>query len=167
MRLAPLSCVLIVTGLAACQETAAPLVTPGAPSVIAATDIDQGRYLVSIGGCNDCHTPGFAQSGGDIPEVQRLMGNPVGYSGPWGVTYAQNLRLTTANMDEDAFVEMLGSRRGAPPMPWPSVRAMSDSDRRAVYRYIRSLGPGGGAAPTALPPGVKATTPVENMMPDA
>ena len=163
MRIALLAC-LPALGLAACGATE-PASNSSAPSVVAATDIDQGRYLVAVGGCNDCHTPGFAPTGGDVPEAQRLMGNPVGYGGPWGVTYANNLRITTAGMTEDAWVEMLATRRSAPPMPWPSVRAMSESDKRAVYRYIRSLGPGGQPAPTALPPGVKPTTPVENMMP--
>ena len=165
MRRLVLGCLLAMTGLTGCQETDAPLVTPSGPTVIAATDIDQGRYLVAIGGCNDCHTPGYAPSGGEVPEAGRLMGNPVGYGGPWGVTYAANLRLSVAGMTEDAWVEMLHTRRSAPPMPWPSVRAMSESDKRAVYRYIASLGPGGEKAPTALPPGVKPTTPVENMMP--
>ena len=27
--------------------------------------IDRGRYLMKIAGCNDCHTPGYAQSGGN------------------------------------------------------------------------------------------------------
>lgn len=163
MRIALLAC-LPALGLAGCGASEPAAIT-SSPSVVAATDIDQGRYLVAVGGCNDCHTPGFAQTGGDVPETQRLMGNPVGYAGPWGVTYANNLRITTAGMTEDAWVEMLATRRAAPPMPWPSVRAMSDSDKRAVYRYIRSLGSGGQPAPTALPPGVKPTTPVENMVP--
>ena len=133
-----------------------------APRVVAATDVDAGRYLVMTGGCNDCHTPGFAEGGGKTPEAQWLMGAPVGFKGPWGVTYPHNLRITVANMSEDAWVAMLNTRQGAPPMPWPSVRAMSDSDKRAVYRYIRSLGPGGAAAPTALPPGVIPTTPYQD-----
>jgi len=42
---------------------------------------------------------------------------------------------------------------------------MSEADRRAVYRYIRSLpGEAGTAAPTALAPGVEPTTPYENMV---
>ena len=159
-----------LAGLTACQETAAPLVTPTGPTVVAASDIEQGRYLIAIGSCNDCHTPGFSQSGGATPEGERLIGNPVGYAGPWGVTYASNLRLSVAGMSEDAFVAMLATRTASPPMPWPAVSAMSESDKRAVYRYIRSLGSAGSAAPAALPPGVKATTPVEVMtpvMPDA
>lgn len=165
MRPPPLVCLLVLTGIAGCQDKADAVVAIGGPTVVAASDIDQGRYVMAIGSCNNCHTPGFARSNGDVPESGRLMGNPVGYAGPWGVTYAPNLRLTVANTTEDEFVTMLATRNASPPMPWASVRAMSESDRRAVYRYIKSLGPGGAAMPAALPPGVKPTTPVENMEP--
>ena len=40
-----------------------------------------------------------------------------------------------------------------PPMPWFALRAMSDADLRAIYRYIRHLGPGGQPAPAYLPSG--------------
>jgi hypothetical protein len=34
-----------------------------------------------------------------------------------------------------------------PPMPWFNLRDMSDQDLTDIYRYIRSLGPAGTAAP--------------------
>lgn len=154
---------LALAGLtAACQEAPA---APASVQTTAVSAVDHGRYLVKIGSCNDCHTPGFAQSGGTVPEAQWLTGSTHGYGGPWGVTYASNLRLTAANMTEDDFVTMLATRKSMPPMPWPAVNAMSENDKRAVYRYIHSLGPAGVAAPAALPPGAKATTPVEHMVP--
>jgi hypothetical protein len=39
-----------------------------------------------------------------------------------------------------------------PPMPWFNVREMSTSDLRAIYRYVRHLGPAGKPAPAHLPP---------------
>jgi hypothetical protein len=39
-----------------------------------------------------------------------------------------------------------------PPMPWFNVRDMSDGDARAIYRYLRHLGPAGAAAPDYVPP---------------
>ena len=39
-------------------------------------------------------------------------------------------------------------------MAWSRLREISESDLRAIYRYIRWLGPAGSPAPTALPPGV-------------
>ena len=60
--------------------------------------IERGRYLVKIGGCNDCHTPGYAQSGGKVPEAQWLSGVPLGFNGPWGTSYASNLRLSAQSI---------------------------------------------------------------------
>ncbi|HEY1230376.1 MAG TPA: hypothetical protein VGF26_23955, partial [Ramlibacter sp.] len=62
--------------------------------------IERGRYLARIGGCNDCHTRGYAQSGGKVPENQWLTGDGVGWSGPWGTTYPANLRLALAKVSE-------------------------------------------------------------------
>lgn len=138
---------------------------PTTTQVTGADDIEVGRYLVKVGGCNDCHTPGYIQSGGQTPEAQWLTGSSMGYHGPWGTTYPHNLRLTVANISEDDWVEMLSTRTASPPMPWPSVRALSDDNKRALYRYIKTLGPVGQAAPSALPPGVVPTTPYENLLP--
>ncbi len=38
-------------------------------------------------------------------------------------------------------------------MPWYSLHAMTEPDLRAMYRFIRSLGPAGEMAPAYLPPG--------------
>ncbi len=54
---------------------------------------ERGRYLVRIAGCNDCHTPGYAESGGLLPEARWLVGDKLGWHGPWGTTYPTNLRL--------------------------------------------------------------------------
>ena len=39
-------------------------------------------------------------------------------------------------------------------MPWFNLRDMSDDDLRAMYRFIRELGPKGERAPAAAAPGV-------------
>lgn len=58
------------------------------------SSVDRGRYLITIAGCNDCHTAGYPESGGKVPEFQWLKGSPIGYQGPWGTTYPANLRLS-------------------------------------------------------------------------
>lgn len=134
--------------------------TAGAEHIAAASDVDAGRYLVKIGGCNDCHTPGFAMTNGASPvEAEWLTGDAVGFSGPWGVSYPSNLRLAFQNMDEEQFIEMSRTGQGRPPMPWPSLKAMSDKDLKAIYAYIKSLGPKGEPAPAALSPGVAPDRP--------
>jgi mono/diheme cytochrome c family protein len=114
--------------------------------------VKRGRYLVQIGGCNDCHTAGYAPSGGKVPEAQWLMGDALGWHGPWGTTYPTNLRLYMQNLTEDQWVKKAKILSTRPPMPWFNVRDMSTSDLRSMYRYIRHLGPAGKPAPDYLPP---------------
>jgi len=82
-----------------------------------AQQIARGQYLVTIGGCNDCHTPWIMQPNGKPgPDMSRsLSGHPqqfpiaepnqfksdrwgyagaatnTAFSGPWGVSFAANL----------------------------------------------------------------------------
>ena len=79
--------------------------------------VERGRYLVTVGGCNDCHTPKvFSGAGASMDESRLLSGHPEDlelpdYSfdeigpgewvllnehltaavGPWGVSFAANL----------------------------------------------------------------------------
>ena len=57
-----------------------------------ASSLARGKYLVTIGGCNDCHTAGYAMTNGKVPEKDWLAGDRLGWRGPWGTTYAVNLR---------------------------------------------------------------------------
>jgi mono/diheme cytochrome c family protein len=72
-----------------------------------------GKYLVTIGGCNDCHTPMKMGPKGPEPDLTRLLsGHPANahlppppklgpgpwfvgaftaWSGPWGISYSANL----------------------------------------------------------------------------
>ena len=63
------------------------------------------------------------------------------------------------NTTEDSFVEMLHTRKALPPMPWMNVNRMSEQDARALYQFIRSLGPGGEPSPATVPPGQTPKTP--------
>jgi mono/diheme cytochrome c family protein len=80
-----------------------------------ASPIDRGRYLVTIGQCNDCHTPWKMGPAGPVPDLERmLMGHPAelklppppklteqwnwagavtftAFTGPWGISYSANL----------------------------------------------------------------------------
>jgi len=75
----------------------------------------------------------------------------LGWRGPWGTTYAANLRLVAQNMTAEQF--MLRARSELrPPMPWFDVRDMTDADVKAIYAYLRHLGPAGSAAPAYVAP---------------
>jgi mono/diheme cytochrome c family protein len=130
----------------------------------AAESLAQGEYLVKIAGCNDCHTPGYMQAAGNVPKAQWLVGNPLGFHGPWGTTYAVNLRIKAAEMDEAQWVKYTGELHTRPMMPDFAVRAMRESDRIALHRFIRSLGPVGEPAPAYLPPGQTPPAPYVQMV---
>lgn len=137
--------------LAACQPAAtSPQAAVSAPVMDLAA---RGEYLVKTTGCNDCHTPGYAEQQGNVDKAQWLTGTPLGYNGPWGTTYATNLRLRLQEMDEAQWLEFSASLRTRPIMPDFAVRAMTQEDRRAIFHFIRSLGPAGQPAPAYLPPG--------------
>lgn len=79
--------------------------------------IDRGRYLITIGGCNDCHSPKVMGPEGPMEDSKRLLSGYDGsrpfegfdkqvarsgsmvifniestaFAGPWGVSYAANL----------------------------------------------------------------------------
>ena len=111
----------------------------------------RGKYLVQIAGCNDCHTPGYGASGGKVDEKLWLTGDELGWRGPWGTTYASNLRLGVKDMTADQFVTVARSKL-RPPMPWFNLRDMSDRDVKAIYAYLKHLGPAGKLAPQYVPP---------------
>jgi mono/diheme cytochrome c family protein len=126
-------------------------------------EIERGRYLVKITGCNDCHTPGYGQQGGQAPEKDWLIGDGVGFKGPWGVTYPANIRARIESMSAQDFVKYAKVMRSRPPMPWYSLNAMSDRDLISLYRFIVYLGPSKNTVPQSLPPGVKPQTPYMDM----
>ena len=119
------------------------------PSVSAASPEEAGRYIVRTSGCNDCHTPNFMVMGEKVPEQQWLTGNPIGFRGPWGTTYPQNLRRFVQPFTAEQFVEVVRKRRDRPPMPWSQLHAMSDADLKAVYAYLKHLGATHGLAQPA------------------
>lgn len=114
--------------------------------------VARGKYVVTIGGCNDCHTANYAASDGKVPEKDWLQGDALGWRGPWGTTYPVNLRNYFAKLTEKQWVTKAKKLEARPPMPAANVRAMSEQDLKAVYHYVKSLGPAGSEAPDYVPP---------------
>jgi len=127
--------------------------------------VDRGMYLTTVGGCNDCHTPGTLYGSPDWD--RKLAGSEIGWQGPWGVSYARNLTpdLETGlgKWTEDQIVNTL--KTGVhpdghvllPPMPWPNTSQMTDPDMRAIAAYLKTLKPVEHQVPKAVPPGQTAT----------
>ena len=59
--------VLVLSSIATAIATEEAVRAPVEASSSARQLNDRGRYLVKIAGCNDCHTPGYAQTGGRYP----------------------------------------------------------------------------------------------------
>jgi hypothetical protein len=131
----------------------------------AGSPVEAGRYLATVAGCNDCHTDGYLFKDGDVPEAEWFLGSSLGWRGPWGTSYARNLRLTVSTMTEDAWVHMLKTRRSLPPMPWMNVNQMAEADMRALYQYFQSLGPAGEQTPNPVPAEQEPTTPFISLAP--
>ena len=121
--------------------------------------VQRGEYLAKTAGCNDCHTPGYAMSGGKVPQSQWLVGDSLGWRGPWGTTYPVNLRLYMRDMSEATWVKTAKSVKSRPPMPWFALHDMTETDLKAIYHFTRSLGPVGEPAPAFVQPGVEPKGP--------
>ena len=121
--------------------------------------INHGEFLVNYGGCHDCHTPGYSEANGAIDPAMALKGNPVGFRGPWGTTYAMNLRILADGMSEDDWVKFLKTFTARPPMPYYNVHALDEVQMRSLHMYIASLGAAGDPAPNYVPPGQDPITP--------
>ena len=113
--------------------------------------VEKGRFLVKKLGCNDCHTNGYLQSKGNIPENKWLEGDTIGWRGPLGTSYGLNLRLLFDTLNEEEWIEMAETLTSRPPMPHTILNAMNNEDLKAIYWFIRYLGPSGKPAPAFEP----------------
>jgi mono/diheme cytochrome c family protein len=126
----------------------------------------RGRHLIQVSGCNDCHTPRFMELGEKVPESDWLTGVALGWRGPWGTSYPANLRRQLAAWtNADEWIKMVRSRNGLPPMPWPSLHAMTDDELRSLHAYIRSLPVTGETMPAPVTPDKEPLTPYLNLAP--
>jgi mono/diheme cytochrome c family protein len=158
---------LLMTTLLPRPAVATDLASPPASSAPAGRAdplVVRGRYLAAIAGCHDCHTEGYAEAGGNVPATRWFTGTAVGFKGPWGVSHASNLRLTVQKLTEPQWLVFARAPR-RPPMPWFALRDMTDEDLRALYRFMRSMGPAGVPAPQPAAPGVEVNTPYVLMAP--
>ncbi len=141
----------LMTGTAFLAITTVQHASAQSPKTPDSKSVEHGRYLVKIAGCNDCHTPSYAQTGGKVPEEQWLTGSQLGQRGPWGTTYPSNLRLSISERTEDQWVKVAKTAQYRPPMPWFTLHDMTEQDFRAIYRFIKYQRPAGESAPSFVP----------------
>jgi mono/diheme cytochrome c family protein len=137
----------IVLGLTfvAALAAAAPL-----PSPVFADDaqIARGKYLVTISGCSDCHTPGALLGS---PDMKRYLGgSDVGFAIPGaGVFVGENLtpdKETGLGSWTDAQIiaairtgKTPEGRQLSPVMPYPALSHLPDADAEAIVAFLKSL----------------------------
>ena len=130
--------------------------------------VQAGEYLTIVGGCNDCHTENWTASEGKVDPSDRMAGMKTGFRGSWGTVYGKNLRIIVQRMSEDRWVKVLStadSGDGRPPMPWWNTAKMNERDLRAMYRYVKSLGPKANGIPRGLPAGKEPAGPYISLTP--
>ena len=146
----------LIIGALACAAVPALSIAADVPTKSSANppnsvQIERGRYLVMITGCQDCHTPNYIAKGGKVPAKDFLTGDKLGWRGSWGTTYPANLRLYFNNITDEQWIQVAKTIEARPPMPYFALNAMTRADVLSIYEYIRSLGPAGEPAPKFVP----------------
>jgi mono/diheme cytochrome c family protein len=133
------------------------------PALPSAATLARGRALVVFGTCNDCHTPGWREADGKVAVGRWMTGSSIGFRSASGTSYPTNVRLEFQSLAESRWLQAVHTRGGHPPMVWEDLRALPDADLRAIYAFIKSLGPAGVLAPVAIPPWREPATPFIDM----
>jgi mono/diheme cytochrome c family protein len=107
--------------------------------------IKYGRYLVTVAGCKDCHTPqergqlvaGFEYSGGALMR------------GPWGQVSSSNITPDPSGIsyyDEALFIKVMRTgyvkaRKLNSIMPFGAFKNLTDDDLKAIFAYLQTVKP--------------------------
>jgi mono/diheme cytochrome c family protein len=114
--------------------------------------ITRGKYLVTFGGCNDCHTPGYflGKPGPNItPDKETGIGN-------W--TREQIVTAIQTGQRPDGRIL-------APIMPWHALAQLTADDAMAIAAFLQSLNPVSHQVPGPFGPGEKVSTFMFRIMP--
>lgn len=121
------------------------------PASLAAADeaqVARGKYLVTIAGCTDCHTPGYFLG---KPDMDRYLGgSDVGFEVPGlGVFLGRNLTpdkqtgLGDWTDEQVAHALTAGERPDgrvlAPIMPYHAYSNLTAEDVQAIVSFLRSI----------------------------
>jgi mono/diheme cytochrome c family protein len=153
-----------ILGLAGCAREEEPAPAPAAPppastpppapaAAAAATirdsadPLEHGRYLVeTIAGCGNCHTPRLADG---TPDNSKNLAGAFVIEEPVFKAYARNItpdmETGIGSWTEDQIVDAIRNARRpdgtfmGPPMSFGWYKRMSDTDVRAIARYLKSV----------------------------
>jgi mono/diheme cytochrome c family protein len=114
------------------------------------SSVERGHYLVNLGGCNDCHTPGYFMG---KPDMGRFLGgSDVGFFIPGlgsfvGPNLTPDRETGLGDWSRDEIVAALQTgvtpdgRELSPIMPWRAFANLTRQDAYAIADYLRSLPP--------------------------
>ncbi len=136
-------------------------------------DVARGKYLVTIMGCGDCHTPGYFLGKPDL--AHPLSGSDVGFAMPglgihWGPNLTPDAETGLGKWSDEQIITAFRTgvtptgRPLIPMMPYGDFVALTDQDARAVVAYLRSLPPVRRLVPGPTQPGEKAPAPYMAVM---
>ena len=142
----------------------------------ASRQVERGKYLVKLGGCMDCHTPGYFLGKPDM--ARYLGGSEVGFDMPGlGTFYGPNLtpdkETGLGNWTTQQIVTALTTgvrpdkRALAPIMPWQALSKLTKSDVNAIAAYLKSVPPVKNKAPGPFGPNQTPTSFVMKIVPPA
>lgn len=180
---------MALVAVTAVQISAASAAPETAPTPKVANDrVVRGEFLVRMGLCDDCHTTKkMGPNGPELDLSRRLAGHPqemvmppapvlpagpwaatasgtmTAWSGPWGLSFTQNLtpdpETGLGKWSEEEFVAALqtGRHQGRgrpilPPMPWPAFSTLPEEDLRAIWAYLRTIPPVHNKVPDPVAP---------------
>lgn len=98
-------------------------------------------------------------SAGKVPAELWLTGDTFGWRGDWGTTYATNLHIRMKGLTEKKWLAYAKNLKARPPMPWFTLNEMKEDDLKAIYQFVRHLGPGGKESTPFVPPGQEPKPP--------
>jgi mono/diheme cytochrome c family protein len=128
--------------------------------------VERGKYLVVLAGCNDCHTPGFFLGKPDM--ARYLGGSDVGFEIPGlGVFNGRNITPDKetgigAWTDEQIAAAITTGKRPdgrqlAPIMNYASFTYLTKEDVAAIVAYLRSVPAVNNHVPGPFKPGEKVS----------
>jgi mono/diheme cytochrome c family protein len=118
--------------------------------------IQRGKYLATIGGCNDCHTPGYFFG---RPDKSRFLGgSDVGFEIPGLGVFV----IGEWSAEEIVTAIQTGKRPDgrmlAPIMPWHALAQLTANDAAAIAAFLQSIKPVNNPTPGPFGPGEKVST---------
>lgn len=143
----------------------------GGPSAPGGGDkVKRGEYLVAVGACGDCHTPGALLG---QPEMDKVFsGGSVGFAIPeLGYFFPPNLTpddgTGLGQWSEAEIAKAIregvrpDGRQLAPVMPYGWYSKMTDEDAMAMAAYLKSLAPIANKVPGPFGPSETPTAPYQ------